>query len=66
MADIRVGEVVRLKSGGPLMTVTAQTYDGNWECRWFVDGKESSAVFPSEALHSKAEADAIDLKATLC
>ncbi|MGU5813783.1 YodC family protein [Aeromonas hydrophila] len=60
MANVMVGDVVRLKSGGPFMTVTAQMHDGDWECRWFVEGKESSAVLPPEALHSKAEADAID------
>jgi uncharacterized protein YodC (DUF2158 family) len=29
------GDVVRLKSGGPAMTVSQQEASGKWECQWF-------------------------------
>ena len=31
----QVGDVVRLKSGGPLMTVQQATYADNIVCTWF-------------------------------
>jgi len=31
----QVGDVVRLKSGGPLMTVQQATYADNIMCTWF-------------------------------
>ena len=45
----RVGDVVQLKSGGPLMTVSE--IDGNVvHCRWFLQQEEKSSSFPSELL----------------
>ena len=49
MADnIKVGDVVQLKSGGPKMTVSRHGQDDNniVVCNWFVDGKSESAFFP--------------------
>ncbi|WP_323892234.1 YodC family protein [Aeromonas veronii] len=57
MVTFNVGDVVRLKSGGPMMTITGTLY-GNYVCTWFVDGKESSTNLPAESLYSKAEIDA--------
>jgi len=34
-ATLTVGDVVRLKSGGPLMTVQQATYADNIMCTWF-------------------------------
>ena len=34
-AKFQVGDVVRLKSGGPLMTVQQATYADNIMCTWF-------------------------------
>jgi uncharacterized protein YodC (DUF2158 family) len=49
-----LGDVVKLKSGGPPMTVTAMGRDahGNPEvtCSWFNAVKPRSAAWPPEAL----------------
>lgn len=57
--DIKVGDVVRLKSGGPRMTVSKvgkQLYDDRlsaW-CDWFVQDKapwkKENGVFPLTSL----------------
>lgn len=53
----KVGDVVRLKSGGPNMTVTGvgQMYDDSSEisvwCTWFpAPDNRMTAVFPIEAI----------------
>jgi uncharacterized protein YodC (DUF2158 family) len=35
MTDFKVGDVVRLKSGGPKMTIGASMKDDRVECHWF-------------------------------
>lgn len=36
MADeIKKGDIVTLKSGGPEMTVNGVDYEGDWICVWF-------------------------------
>ena len=51
MAEIKRGDVVRLKSGGPLMTVgPLNSIKTMWNCDWF-DGTESMCdLFIPEAL----------------
>ena len=45
-----LGDVVQLKSGGPMMTVTSLT-DNKWvNCRWFFGEKLESGCFPPQAL----------------
>lgn len=54
--DIKSGDVVQLKSGGPLMTVSSiDTYDGQPSalCVWFKEGKQDSAVFVLAMLTKK-------------
>ena len=57
----RCGEVVRLKSGGPLMTVEKAVMPGSDGkprvlCRWAMDGGDlASADFPVAMLMSYAE-----------
>ncbi len=49
------GSVVRLKSGGPYMTVRAINNE-DYECQWFdKDGKLISNTFSEETLISKEE-----------
>lgn len=51
-----VGEMVKLKSGGPDMTVERLLKDiqgefnGSYKCQWFAGKKADSNVFPQESL----------------
>ncbi|MCC3159689.1 DUF2158 domain-containing protein [Hymenobacter sp. 15J16-1T3B] len=54
----QTGDVVQLKSGGPIMTVTlpaAESRDGRVWCTWFVEGKKETSGFPDAALKSAEE-----------
>jgi len=59
----KLGDVVILKSGGPLMTVEAlghQTYSSlpdPVKCVWFVEKKKEVAIFPAAALRAAADTD---------
>lgn len=48
------GDVVKLKSGGPLMTVVLVKGDGNMLCNWFPNNETAplSQSFPVEALET--------------
>lgn len=35
MAEFKTGDTVRLKSGGPLMTVSTSSASGGVDCYWF-------------------------------
>ena len=48
--EFKEGEVVRLKSGGPDMTVSAITDRASAECWWFVDGDPKWQTFQLHAL----------------
>ena len=59
----KIGEVVKLKSGGPLMTIiddklsqgleqSENSFDGRYECVWFSGNKERTDHFPQETLIS--------------
>ncbi|EGR0195780.1 DUF2158 domain-containing protein [Vibrio parahaemolyticus] len=41
----KIGDVVCLKSGSPLMTVGYVKNDGNLICQWFLDGDVKSGTF---------------------
>lgn len=45
-----IGATVRLKSGSPLMTVTALSSDGYVEVRWFEGDQAKQKVYPVGAL----------------
>lgn len=56
----QAGDVVRLKTGGPWMTVTGLINDGDlkhprWvvECAWFVESTVYRNVFPWHALEKR-------------
>ena len=44
MANLRVGDVVQLKSGGPEMTIL-RVYDEYAECQWFMAGELKTGNF---------------------
>ena len=56
----KVGAVVKLKSGSPLMTIIndklsgdldkESTFDGRYECVWFVGNNERTDDFSQETL----------------
>lgn len=51
MSDIKAGDVVYLKSGGPAMTINGKSKMGTeWSCAWFVDNNIKSADFRPDAL----------------
>ena len=55
----KIGETVRLKSGGPPMTVTdrgADDEDAVW-CKWFNDGNVETSEFPAKALEKVSSAN---------
>ncbi|NOK32368.1 DUF2158 domain-containing protein [Corallococcus exercitus] len=49
MKRYQAGDIVKLKSGGPEMTVQAMTSDGP-RCQWFAGKKLESGIFPSASL----------------
>lgn len=52
MEKFKIGDVVKLKSGGPNMTVTDTDLDPgeSYWCQWFAGSKEQKAHFPADAL----------------
>jgi uncharacterized protein YodC (DUF2158 family) len=47
----KIGDTVKLKSGGPVMSITSNDGGGRWWCDWFSkDGKVDSKAFPEAAL----------------
>lgn len=48
-SKFQIGDVVRLKSGGPLMTVQQATYADNIVCTWF--GENNKRM--SEGFHPR-------------
>ena len=47
--ELKPGDLVRLKSGGPVMTYGREEYGSAW-CYWFVGTAEKSAKFPMSVL----------------
>jgi len=50
------GDLVQLKSGGPVMTVQEALSGGNFRCQWFAGKKLESGVFPADSLHAATAA----------
>ncbi|MCL6366201.1 DUF2158 domain-containing protein [Pectobacterium carotovorum subsp. carotovorum] len=50
LKNVKVGDIVSLKSGGPEMTVKAVYSDGDITCQWFAGKKLESGDFPVSSL----------------
>lgn len=49
--EFKVGDIVKLKSGGPDMTVEGwSAYHGSFECQWFAGKKLDTGRFKFESL----------------
>ena len=51
--EFQIGQIVRLKSGGPDMTIEdylAIGPSGNYRCQWFAGKKLESGIFPKQSL----------------
>lgn len=60
MSKYKIGDIVKLKSGGPDMTVKQQGEGMNEEifvCQWFAGKKLERGAFPSESLESVKKTD---------
>ncbi|MFP1728014.1 YodC family protein [Lonsdalea quercina] len=63
MSKYKVGDKVKLKSGGPVMTVHAinvqhvAQYNGNLRCQWFAGKKLEEGYFPDESLEEAGDDD---------
>lgn len=56
MAEFKTGDLVKLKSGGPTMTVQS-VVDDRVYCQWFAGSKLDSGSFPRESLVRAEEND---------
>jgi uncharacterized protein YodC (DUF2158 family) len=52
MAKFKEGDTVRLRSGGPLMTVKTLHADGTLWCEWFDKNKLEGAEFKPASLEA--------------
>ena len=57
----KIGDIVRLKSGGPSMTVESiRDSDGDIYCHWFAGDKLHAGVFSPEAIGPEDELDPLN------
>jgi uncharacterized protein YodC (DUF2158 family) len=62
MDELRPGMVVRLRSGGPAMTVGFRTGEAGWMCVWFDSGRELLTQAFTTPLLEVAEPDVWPLR----
>ncbi len=64
MADLKVGDVVVLKSGGPKMTIMGigkyMKFDPGAECHWFVDNEVKDELFHLDELQKVEDPFSVD------
>ena len=54
-SQFKAGDVVKLRSGGPKMTVNGQSSDGSIICIWFEGHNPKRDVFAAESLKKVEE-----------
>ena len=62
MSDIKEGDTVRLKSGGPLMTVNhLRDIEGTLyaHCTWFVGKEQKSGDFPTTSIEKSKKTSGV-------
>jgi len=58
LGGFKPGDIVRLKSGGPEMTITGISYnEDEWKCSWFGGKKLEHGEFPPEAIEGVAKSN---------
>jgi uncharacterized protein YodC (DUF2158 family) len=50
MANFKIGDVVKLKSGGPSMTVSSLESNGELWCVWFANNESKGTGFKPDML----------------
>lgn len=55
MGSFKAGDVVRLRSGGPKMTVSGFKASGTVICVWFEGSKKEVGLFKEEALKKEED-----------
>lgn len=53
-ARFKTGDIVKLKSGGPEMTVQREGSTGRYNCQWFAGKKLESGVFDGDSIEITA------------
>lgn len=63
MSKYKIGDKVKLKSGGPIMTVHNTSvsnpiqYRGNLRCQWFAGKKLEEGYFPEDSVEEAGDDD---------
>ncbi|WP_241303039.1 YodC family protein [Burkholderia stabilis] len=55
--NFKTGDIVKLRSGGPDMTIHDSASDGEYKCQWFAGKKLESGWFRPEALQRVESTD---------
>ena len=58
MPQLKTGDVVQLRSGGPVMTVDSEGEDAHLVCQWFEGSDMKEATFPTASLQAPDAAEA--------
>ena len=56
MENLKAGDLVKLKSGGPIMTISRVVTRSRIICVWFNNNEQKYGEFPTEALVSVGDA----------
>ncbi len=57
MAAVKEGDVVKLKSGGPDMTIMSLGHSGSYCCIWFSGDRRNEGYFGAESIVKVEESD---------